>query len=372
VGAPLAVKLRCPTWRQLAAIYRRDLTQGKLFLRSQRPPAQGTRLVVELVLPSGSLVPLAGVVEQEVAPGGQGGRGPGLLLALEPIPGPTLWLLESALAASGELAGTDAATLPGSPPLEEDAALGGAEDELVGALEQELEGIRKLNPFQVLNVGYGADDDAIRLAFGELARRYHPDRFARYATSRAREVGSEIFLVIRNAYKQLGEPAARHRTLRQLGRDARGRPIAELARPAQVAFDPADDPPAAPDDASRPIEIVRPETPASGGEGGGRGDPRDGALAAIERGEYDQAAMLFTMILKHAPGDPPARAGIELARGLRALAERDRLEAAQRFEAVLAIDPTNERAARELAEMRRKNTKERTGMLARLLGKERR
>ena len=55
--------------------------------------------------------------------------------------------------------------------------------------------------------------------------------------------------------------------------------------------------------------------------------------------------------------------------GLRALAARDRLEAAQRFEAALEIDPSNERAARELAEMRRQATNERKGLLSRLMGK---
>ena len=69
------------------------------------------------------------------------------------------------------------------------------------------------------------------------------------------------------------------------------------------------------------------------------------------------------------PRDVPARAGVELCRGLKALAERDRLEAAQRFEAVLELYPTNERAARELAEMRRQATADRRGLLGRLLGK---
>ena len=69
------------------------------------------------------------------------------------------------------------------------------------------------------------------------------------------------------------------------------------------------------------------------------------------------------------PGDRQARAGIELSEGLRALAQRDRLEAAQRFESVLEIDPTNERAARELADMRRLATNERKGLLSRLMGK---
>ena len=45
------------------------------------------------------------------------------------------------------------------------------------------------------------------------------------------------------------------------------------------------------------------------------------------------------------------------------------LEAAQRFESALEIDPSNERAARELADMRRQATNERKGLLSRLMGK---
>ena len=89
----------------------------------------------------------------------------------------------------------------------------------------------------------------------------------------------------------------------------------------------------------------------------------------LEAGRYDEALAVFKIYTRKNPGDRTARAGIELAEGLRALAQRDRMEAAQRFESVLEIDPTNERAARELAEMRRMATNERRGLLSRLMGK---
>jgi hypothetical protein len=421
VSAPVAVKLRCRTWRQLGAIYRRDLSAGVLFLKSQRPPPLGTQLIVELVLPSGSLVPLSGGVSEHVPPDGQGGRGPGLVLALATIPSETMWLLESALQASGDLHELPG-SLPGGEPgaAAEDAPLDDAERELVAALTEELESMRKLNPFQVLNVGYGADDEAIRRAFGELARRYHPDRFARYPTPAARERGSEIFLIIRNAYKQLGDQAARSKALRALGRDDKGRPLPSGARPpratpvsvpivrtpsgatppptptpaasgpaAAVGSPPArratlapveedfgdlfTSPPATAHGAPVEVEkaVERPPISAAPAPPMPPGvSAHDNASQAIERGDYERAAMVYSMILRKAPNDIPARAGIELANGLRALAQRDRLEAAERFEAVLALEPTNERAARELADMRRKNTSERTGLLSRLRGKE--
>jgi Tfp pilus assembly protein PilF len=84
---------------------------------------------------------------------------------------------------------------------------------------------------------------------------------------------------------------------------------------------------------------------------------------------YDEALATFKSLAKRAPTDRHVRAGIELCEGFRALAARDRLEAAQKFESVLEIDPSNERAARQLAEMRRQATNERKGLLSRLMGK---
>ena len=101
---------------------------------------------------------------------------------------------------------------------------------------------------------------------------------------------------------------------------------------------------------------------------GGKADFR-AAETLLDTGRYDEALAVFKIYARKNPGDRSARAGMELSEGLRALAQRDRLEAAQRFEAVLEIDPTNERAARELAEMRRMATNERRGLLSRLMGK---
>jgi len=93
------------------------------------------------------------------------------------------------------------------------------------------------------------------------------------------------------------------------------------------------------------------------------------AESMLDAGKYDEALSYYKLLSKKSPNDRLAKAGIELAEGLRAMSARDRLEAAQRFEAVLELDPANERAARELAEMRRLATNERKGMLSRLLGK---
>jgi len=91
--------------------------------------------------------------------------------------------------------------------------------------------------------------------------------------------------------------------------------------------------------------------------------------ALIDQGRLDEALAAYKAMVKKHPYDRNLRAGVELCEGLHALAARDRLEAAQRFEAALEIDPSNERAARELADMRRQATNERKGLLSRLMGK---
>jgi hypothetical protein len=89
----------------------------------------------------------------------------------------------------------------------------------------------------------------------------------------------------------------------------------------------------------------------------------------IDQGRLDEALSAYRVLGKKYPQDRGVRAGVELCEGLLALNVRDRLEAAQRFEAALEIDPSNERAARELADMRRQATNERKGLLSRLMGK---
>lgn len=110
----------------------------------------------------------------------------------------------------------------------------------------------------------------------------------------------------------------------------------------------------------RATTVVPPITEASDG------NPLDDL---IDAGKFDEALVAYRAMAKKHPQDRSYRAGVELCEGLRALTARDRMEAAQRFESALEIDPSNERAARELADMRRQATNERKGLLTRLMGK---
>jgi tetratricopeptide (TPR) repeat protein len=361
-----------------------------------------------------------------------------------------VWLIESALASETRRLATPARGVPITgghqhtgliPTINENAEVTAAEQDLIKALASEVESLRKLNPFLVLGVGYEATDADVRAAFGELTKRYHPDRFARYESGELREVAAEIFILIRDAYRRLGDAVTRAQVLQSLGKPApvprtvpvRARPTQSVPPPRaspRLSMTPASGVPVAtvpvPTVIRPPAPPVAPTTPGmttqvplalrppadtrSGvvrrptGEpspvptqvsapGGSHGGSHGGSIdrrtatpsqpttvvsdpaeltaleALVDQGRLDEALAGYRLVGKRNAGDRNARAGVELCEGLLALAARDRLEAAQRFETVLEIDPSNERAARELAEMRRQATNERKGLLSRLMGK---
>ena len=459
----LSIKLRCASWQQLATIYKRDLSRGTMFLKASNPPPIGTTVRIDLTLPSASVIVLTGTVEQHVT---DPQRGSGVDLKLAPIPTSSIWLIESALAAEAKRISTPASGVPavvGKSTSGPNAAIGDGEDlaaaegELVRALASEAESLKKLNPFLVLGVGYEAGDAEVRAAFGELTKRYHPDRFARYESTELRQVAAEIFILIRDAYRKLGDDASRAQVLASLGRpapapravpshrastppprpprlpsstggnhtpppqratiperasspnmaeplppppvpppatprasphevptaratgtpDAPSQLTAALAAPTvnravspavRRSATPTAEPPARP---TGPITSPLPATLASPGAAAAPSSSGDaGSLEdLVEANQFDAALEGYRQLARKQPQDRVARAGVELCEGLLALAQRDRLEAAQRFEAALEIDPSNERAARELAEMRRQATNERKGLLSRLMGK---
>jgi hypothetical protein len=434
----LSIKLRCASWQQLATIYRRDLSHGTMFLRAATPPPVGTVVRIDLTLPSATVIALDGVVAGHVQ---DPQRGSGIELALSPIPASSVWLIESALASEARRLAAPAApaapAIPAIPAIHDHADLSVAEQDLVKALVSEAESLKKLNPFLVLGVGYEAGDAEIRAAFGELTKRYHPDRFARYESSELRQLAAEIFILIRDAYRRLGDAAGRAQLLQSIGKSASApraipspsrspsltpprafqrppsvpaapvaregalptvtvpvpaviRPPASTRRPTADPHPPA--PPAAPASgtapgspapAGRSPASTRPPAAARGAGASpfartqqapvlpGAVDP--GELAALEdlidQARLDEALAGYRMLARRHAHDRNVRAGVELCEGLLAIAARDRLEAAQRFETALEIDPSNERAARELAEMRRQATHERKGLLSRLMGK---
>ena len=190
-SAPLTIKLRVSSWKQLSGIYKRDLTRSAIFLKSKKPPPLGTKVRINLTLPSDTLIVLAGSIHRHIPAAGLGGRGPGVDVKLNHIPQSAMWLIESALA-SAKLGGEKSASVRTStaaadrqrraPPtnkakashestIEEGEDLVEAEEELISAPKHEFESLRKLNPFQVLNIKYDATDEQVRAAFGGLTKK---------------------------------------------------------------------------------------------------------------------------------------------------------------------------------------------------------
>lgn len=454
-GAALSIKLRCASWQQLATIYKRDLSRGSMFLKASTQPPIGTVVKIDLELPSASVVELQGTIVKHVT---DPQRGTGVDLQLEALPTKSVWMIENALAADAKVrAQSPAPTAEDrahrAPTISDGEEVSAAETELVRALEAEAESLRKLNPFLVLGVGYETTDADVRRAFGELTKRYHPDRFARYQSPKLRGIAAEIFILIRDAYRRLADEASRQQVIATLGRvptraqtQPRGSAVAPPLRPTpapgRVAVPPPRTIPEAPKipdipkpppprsgpqdvptrpgaaatqaqhdaptnpsmkpseiahtelaradaalaipveargEKSRPLPVARPQTPPQGVTAEKKprattspvGEPVDTSTLEylLEDGKLDEALAGYRSLMKKHPQDRSVRAGIELCEGLKSLAARDRLEAAQRFEAALEIDPSNERAARELAEMRRQATNERKGLLSRLMGK---
>jgi curved DNA-binding protein CbpA len=425
----LSIKLRCASWQQLAVIYKRDLCRQAIFLRTQNPPPIGVEVRIDLTLPSETTVSMTGWIIHHVPPSDS--RGGGIDVKLAPLAPNSMWLIESALASEAKLRQDSKSDV--HPPLSDRQELAHAEGELVSALSSEIESLRRLNPFQVLGLGYEAGDADVRAAFAELTKRYHPDRFARYQSSEPRRLAAEIFILIRDAYRKLGDPQTRATTLAAIGRvgDPRAIPVmrtgavpvvrsgasqvvARASIPARPESSPLQMPPGASSSMPSAAALAGPtvsvsspspllqrpfSSPPSGhnaspqqqnasqashashASSGPRGTGSASTIKAIGDVElahleqlldaeaYDEALATFKSLAKRSPQDRHVRAGIELCEGFLAFAARDRLEAAQKFEAVLEIDPSNERAARQLAEMRRQATNERKGLLSRLMGK---
>jgi curved DNA-binding protein CbpA len=400
MGSPaLSIKLRCASWQQLSVIYKRDLSRQAIFLKTQNPPPVGTPVRIDLTLPSETTVSMVGEISGHVP--ASDSRGSGIDVKIEPLAPNSMWLIESALAAEAKLRhDSKSDVVPAALADRHDVAH--AEGELVSALTSEIESLRRLNPFQILGLGYEASDSNVRASFAELTKRYHPDRFARYQSAEPRRLAAEIFILIRDAYRKLGDEHTRAATLASIGHSGAPRPIPvvragtspPVMRGASQAIQRVAIPvvqradgggsvsspvPQAP---QAPQAPPSPPAPPASSANISRGSSsaispirplNDVELATIEQlldsGGYDEALAIFKTAAKKAPGDRYVRAGLELCEGFRALAARDRLEAAQKFESVLEIDPSNERAARQLAEMRRQATNERKGLLSRLMGK---
>ena len=93
------------------------------------------------------------------------------------------------------------------------------------------------------------------------------------------------------------------------------------------------------------------------------------ASELVDIGRYEEAISAYDEQLRRNPTDRSARAGKELAFGLKLAVAGDRQGAIQHLEAALEIEPWSERTARALNGIRRAQTDSRKGLLSKLLGR---
>lgn len=330
---------------------------------------------ITLAIPSGTAVDLRGQIQSIYGVGEFDGRGPGIDIVLEPISQSVMWLLESALTSAGlppksdNTAAQDPAhaELPEAPALEEGDDWITAEGDLVQALWQELTTMSKMNPFQLLDLPQEAEDAEIRTAFGKLSKKYHPDRFARYESFEIRELANEVFMLLRDAYRSVADEPSRQKLLKKLQPTAPKRPAQPAAR--NLPLSPADDD-APTNHRPKPVNPRPVPTPAAPAPAEASDKNRLAlGLSLLEDGQHRKALKILRVEARKELPSAEARAAVEVAEGKVALEAGDRMEAAQRFETALDIDPSNERAAQEIAEMRRLATSQRRGLLTKLMKK---
>jgi hypothetical protein len=222
-------------------------------------------------------------------------------------------------------------------------------DELVRALWQELNGLASQNPFEVLQVALDANDEQIRTAFEARTETFQSEELDQFKSFEVRELRSEITAQLKAAFEKIHDAESRSALRHQIGTVKRD----DVPSPAP------------------PAEPERTPTPAPPPEERAESQPANRlalGLSLLQDGQYQEALRILRLEARR-DNNVAARAAVELAEGKIALEAGDRMEAAQRFEAALDIDPSNEGAAQEIAEMRRRSAAQRRGVLANLMKK---
>ncbi len=241
--------------------------------------------------------------------------------------------------------GSVAAVAPGPamtpPPGQQRAAAGSAEAALRQALLEISPRAREKNLFTRLGLAEGAGKDEVKRAFLQIARQFHPDRFASPALADLKGAVSDFFTAVNEAYEVLSDDRKRTDYLASAGGGA-GNP--QRAESAKVDFQKGEA-------CIRTRDFAR-----------ARGF-LESAIRADGRPEY-QAALAWTYVVDPAGKDlAKARAlAVEAAKapacdraqyvaGIVARDEGNEAEAERYFRAAVAANPRHVDALRELKQV---------------------
>ena len=376
------LRVRCATWDQVEAFYRRKLRAGgRLTMKVGFATTLGAPVTLVLELPN----QIALSVDGEVT----GGEGEGKAVEV------TLRGLTTALISRLESLVADARAGALDPDAQDDEA------RLTSARRDELARLRRLPAHEVLGVPRDPSPYELRSAWLALARREHPDGVARYASAALTAAATEVMALAGAAYDRVrsavvaeGRGVANGASLRPAGGwslddDVAGNPflaeamtpsVADLVEPSRGGASPALDP-----DASRVPQVVAidamlsgpypavtlsvtpPPDPAVRGSAvmavaaaeatastrvgaGDRFASQVRALIAV--GDHGSASHLAEAALQLYPEDRRLRALAAVAGAMAACARGDGVGAVLALEAATAADPGLGEAATALAELR--------------------
>lgn len=232
MSAEHTLRIRCPTWDHLENFYERKVKDDRTLLaRVPFSPAIGSQVTIALELPDGLTIDVGARVEGvRKAPDG---RKSAIRMILSGMDEGLRARLRQAVQ-EGRHGGKRARPLSEAPPVEPRTQTGlpvpipldAPIDEVVPVValpdagelpeavrerylefEESLRALREKAAHDVLGVAWDADVVAIRAAYFQLVKRYHPDVVARYESPAISLLVSEIFIYINKAYDRLRDSA---------------------------------------------------------------------------------------------------------------------------------------------------------------------
>jgi hypothetical protein len=251
----------------------------------------------------------------------------------------------------------------------------------------ELARRKNLDPYRALGLAPGATAEAVRAAFLDATKQFHPTRFARL-DAETREAATELFLVIRKAWVELDEEQKR---ARWTAKPAPTKPISTPLPPSSTAESKAvtKERPAPPVRTTTPAPPPKPLIRASKLQAGSAAPsgprPEVAAMLAsaktrtarfeegmklLVQGEYRRAREAFHRLATEDPHSKKVRAHMHWAWGLEHKAEGRVADAQRELERGLGIDPEHHEIAEELRKLDTGKGKDMgKGLFSKLLGR---
>jgi tetratricopeptide (TPR) repeat protein len=205
----------------------------------------------------------------------------------------------------------------------------GKTENVLQRLHKELFDRKQLDEYGVLGLKPGADDAAIRGAYLELSKLFHPHRYARFDSAEHKRVAMELYVLVQRAYTRLSGSARmpnhdgveRKRATKRSARDQLDRAISE-------------------------------------------------AVTLLQENAHGEAIAMLSEVLSQDPERAAARLWLMVAGGRLALVQGDRAKALECFRAVLELQPSHVEARDKVTELSvPEKEPEKPGLFGRLFGR---